>query len=578
MNNNDNYEFTWNGKRDALRLAQTPSTGTLRPDKESSKNWNDTENLYIEGDNLEVLKLLQKSYFGKVKMIYIDPPYNTGKDFIYKDDFKDNITNYKEITKQTTKAYPETNSRYHTNWLNMMYPRLKLAKNLLTDDGVVFISIDDYEIHNLRKICDEIFGSHNLVSQFVWRRTDNQSNIGNIAKVKEYILCYAKDKSSDDFKLNKMSLSEKAKKEYSYEDSIGKFRRKNILDKSRGKKFYDIKSPNGEVLNGPWIIDKEEFEELDINGKIYWASGKMPYGKKYLKEAEGQIISDWLDREYGTNQRASDEINELFNMRAFDFSKPVSLIKTLIQISTDYNDIILDFFSGSSTTAHAAMESNVTDCKNCKYIMIQIPEEIDENSDSYKAGYKNICEIGKERIRRAGDKIVEENKDKEGIENLDIGFKVFKLDWRNKAMDNLFTKKEYKPIELIILSNKKPKELKGKSKIASVNCRGNTYQVFVDDNYNLYYKDNSLLIDTKSCIKHDDIYGDKVEITNYYAKVWFKITGLYERRNEFILDIVRDLSEVSEELYIENTVADNVALEDLYGKLIKEYLNYLEVM
>jgi len=230
----------------------------------------------------------------------------------------------------------------------MMYPRLKLARNLLKDDGVIFISIDDNEVANLRKLCDEIFGEDNFVVEFAWRRTDNQSNIGSSAKVKEYILCYSKQR--ENFKLNKMPLSKKAIAEYSYEDTYGKFRRKNILDKSRGKKIYNIETPNGGILNGPWMIDENEFKELDLQGKIYWASGKMPYGKKYLHESNGQIISDWLDKEFGTNQRGSGEIAELFHNRTFDFPKPTQLIKTFTTIGTNKNDLILDFFSGSATT------------------------------------------------------------------------------------------------------------------------------------------------------------------------------------------------------------------------------------
>jgi adenine-specific DNA-methyltransferase len=287
-----------------------------------------------------------------------------------------------------------------------MYPRLKLARNLLKDDGVIFISIDDNEVHNLRKICDEVFGEGNFISEFAWRRTDNQSNIGNSAKVKEYILCYSKQK--ENFKLNKIPLSKKAIAEYSYEDKYGKFRRKNILDKSRGKKIYNIETPNGNILNGPWMIDEKEFEEFNVQGKIYWASGKMPYGKKYLHEADGQIISDWLSKEFGTNQRGSGEMEKLFNKRVFDFPKPTQLIKTFVTIGSNKNDFILDFFAGSGTTADAVMQLNAEDKGERKYICVQIPEKTDEKSEAFKAGYKNICEIGKERIRRAGEKIKSE--------------------------------------------------------------------------------------------------------------------------------------------------------------------------
>ncbi|MFA7086899.1 MAG: site-specific DNA-methyltransferase [Aliarcobacter sp.] len=435
----ERYNFTWNGKSEAKKIALTPSTGTLRPCKEESKDWDTTQNLYIEGDNLEVLKLLQKSYHKKVKMIYIDPPYNTGKDFVYKDNFRDNIKNYLEITGQVDNdgnklsTNSETSGRYHSDWLNMMYSRLKLARNLLKDDGVIFISIDDNEVANLRKLCDEIFGEDNFINEFAWRRTDNQSNIGNSAKVKEYILCYAKIKQPEIF--NKLPLSVKAKNEYSYEDEFGKFRRKNILDKSRGKKYYNITAPNGDILTGPWMIDETEFLLLNNSGKIYWASEKMPYGKKYLHESEGQIISDWLSNEFGTNQRASEEIDILFNKRAFDFPKPTQLIITFLTIGSNPNDIILDFFSGSATTAHAVMKLNSEEDGNRKFICVQLPELISEKSEAYKAGYKNICEIGKERIRRAGEKVKSES----GKDDLDIGFKVLKLDSSNiKSWDSDF--------------------------------------------------------------------------------------------------------------------------------------------
>jgi len=423
----EKYEFTWHGKAQSLKLAQTPSTGTLRPDKESSKNWDSTENLYIEGDNLEVLKLLQKSYFGKVKMIYIDPPYNTGHDFVYQDDFRDNIKNYKEITEQTAKSNSETSGRYHTDWLNMIYPRIKLARNLLTEDGVFFISIDDNEKDNLSKICGEIFGEENFLATFSWRRTDNQSNIGNVAKVKEYILLYAKDKKA--VKLNKMDLSDKAKKEYRYKDDNGYFRRAILLHKTRGRHEYKVTTPTGKELHGPWMITKPKMLEMIDNDEIYWTQGgeEQPYGKIYLKDSEGQIISDWLTIDFGTNQRAAKEIEDLFNIRSFDFPKPTSLIKTFIKVATNSNDIILDFFSGSATTADATMQLNAERDGKRKFIMVQLPELVNEKSKAYEAGYKNICEIGKERIRRAGAKIVE----KSGKSDLDIGFKVFKLDSSN---------------------------------------------------------------------------------------------------------------------------------------------------
>ena len=434
----ERYSLTWKGKSRARQIAQEVSTGTLRPVKEESKNWDDTENIYIEGDNLEVLKLLQKSYHGKIKMIYIDPPYNTGKDFVYKDNFTDNIENYKEITGQINKegikltTNTETNGRYHSDWLNMMYPRLKLARNLLTDDGVIFISIDDNEQANLKKICDEIFGEENFVAQIAWRKSDNQANIGNIARVKEYILSYSKNDKL--FYLNKMELTEKAKKEYRYKDDRGFFRRSILLDKTRGRYKYDLKTPTGKILSGPWMKSKEDIEKMSNEGMIYWTTGgeEQPYGKIYLDESDGQIPNDFIGIEYGSNQEASLELEKLMQSRYFDFPKSVTLLKHLAKIGSNLDNYILDFFSGSATTAHSVIQLNAEDGGNRKYIMVQLPELCDEDSEAYKAGYKNICEIGKERIRRAGEKIKsDESLPLENREKLDIGFKVFKLDSSN---------------------------------------------------------------------------------------------------------------------------------------------------
>lgn len=439
----ERFYLNWAGKANARREAQKRSTGTLRPCPEESSDWDTTENLYIEGDNLEVLKLLQKSYHGRIKMIYIDPPYNTGKDFVYKDNYTDNMQNYLELTGQDKKLSTNTESdgRFHSNWLNMMYPRLKLARNLLTDDGVIFISIDDNEVANLRKICDEIFGEENFVFQIAWRRTDNQSNIGNIARVKEYIACYAKSGHVD---IGRLPLSEKAKNEYRYKDSKGKFRRDILLHKTRGRHFFDIKTKSGKILNGPWMIKEEVFKKLDFEDGIYWTSGgdEQPYGKIYLSESLGQIPNDFWGIEYGTNQRASLEVEALFKQRLFDFPKPVSLLVNLLNIGAKEDSIILDFFSGSATTAHAVMQLNSEDGGNRKYICVQLPEVTPEDSAARKAGYNTIPEIAKERIRRAGKKILEEQKakaEKEGElfaeseigKKLDTGFKVFKLDSSN---------------------------------------------------------------------------------------------------------------------------------------------------
>lgn len=426
-NDYEKYKFEWKGKSECLRIAGKRSTGTLRPCPEESVDFENTNNLYIEGDNLEVLKLLQTAYYRKVKMIYIDPPYNTGNDFVYEDDFKDPLAKYKEITSQTTKSNPETMGRYHTNWLNMMYPRLRLAANLLRDDGVIFISIDDNEVTNLRKLCDEVFGEENFVIQISWRRTDNQPNVGKIARVKEYIIVYCKNFSY--LTLGKLPLSEKAKAEYRYNDyAKGLFRRSILLDKTRGRYSYPKETKTGKILNGPWMVPENKFDEMDKNGEIYWTSGgdEQPYGKIFLSESQGQIANDFWGIEFGTNQRASLEVEKLFEKRLFDFPKPVSLLQNLLNLGTTSDTgIILDFFSGSATTAHAVMQLNAEDGGTRQFIMVQLPELCDEKSEAFKAGYKNICEIGKERIRRAGAKIKEQNT------NVDVGFKVLKLDTSN---------------------------------------------------------------------------------------------------------------------------------------------------
>ena len=434
-NDFEKYKFEWKGKAESLRLAQKRSTGTLRPCPEDSVNWDTTQNLYIEGDNLEVLKLLQTAYFRKVKMIYIDPPYNTGNDFVYEDDFADPMARYKAVTQQTTKSNPETMGRFHTNWLNMMYPRLRLASNLLRDDGVIFISIDDNEVTNLRKVCDEVFGEENFVFQICWRRTDNQPNIGKTARVKEYILCFAKNIES--MVLGKLPLTEKAKNEYRYEDEKGLFRRAILLDKTRGRHNYPVTTKSGNILNGPWMKTEEEFKRMDAEGAIYWTSGgdEQPYGKIYLKDSQGAIPNDFWGIEYGTNQRASLEVENLFGKRYFDFPKPVSLLYTLITLGAGKDGIVLDFFSGSATTAHAVMQLNKEDGGNRKFICVQLPEVCEENTEAYKAGYRTICEIGKERIRRAGKSLTETDAqltlDDADKSPLDIGFRVLKLDSSN---------------------------------------------------------------------------------------------------------------------------------------------------
>ncbi|NNT72708.1 site-specific DNA-methyltransferase [Flavobacterium sp. IMCC34852] len=491
--NKERYRLEWPGKREAIVTANLPINKTLRPAREESVDFDNTENLYIEGDNLEVLKLLQESYLGKIKMIYIDPPYNTGKDFVYKDNFTQDTDEYQEEAglkdeyNNRLVANPDTSGRYHSDWLTMMYPRLKLARNLLTDDGVIFISIDDNEVHNLRKISDEVFGDDNFVIEIAWRKSDNQANIGNIARVKEYILCYTKRK--DLLNLNKIPLTDKAKKEYSYKDSEGFFRRAILLHKTRGRHYYDVTTKNGNTLNGPWMIKEDEFLEKDRNNEILWTNSgdEQPYGKIYLHKSTGQIANDFWDTTFGSNQEASINLEKIFENRIFDFPKSTKLLKNIVTIGSDKKAIILDFFSGSASTAHSVIQLNAEDGGNRKFIMVQVPERTDEKSEAFKAGYDTICEIGKERIRRAGnaiidnqkalikqkgeelEKIEEKNdliKDEEKIEllqseinalqfsidNLDKGFRVYKLDSSN-MQDVYYTPNQYEQGQLDLLED-----------------------------------------------------------------------------------------------------------------------------
>lgn len=455
----ERYQFTWPDKRKAVVLANAPIAKTLRFEKEKSvgrdgtPGGTDSENIYIEGDNLDALKLLQETYLGKVKMIYIDPPYNTGNDFIYEDDFSQKAENYAENSGQTDEEgnrlvqNAESNGRFHTDWLNMLYPRLRIAKDLLTEDGVIFISIDDNEQENLKKICDEIFGSQNFVFQIAWRRTDNQPNIGKIARVKEYILCFAKNISL--LGLGKLPLTDKAKAEYRYQDEKGLFRRAILLDKTRGRYHYPVTTKSGNVLNGPWMKTEKEFRALDSKGAIYWTSGgdEQPYGKIYLSESKGAIPNDFWGIEYGTNQRASLEVERLFEKRCFDFPKPVSLISALLTLGTEEDSIVIDFFSGSATTAQATMQVNAENRGNRKFILVQLPERCDSKSQAFKEGYKTICDIGEERIRRAGKKIKEET----GAD-IDYGFRCFRVDSSNMK-DVYYKPSDVKQAELDLFTD-----------------------------------------------------------------------------------------------------------------------------
>ena len=443
-NDFEKYKFEWKGKAECLRLAQKRSTGTLRPCPEESVDWDTTRNLYIEGDNLEVLKLLQTAYYRKVKMIYIDPPYNTGNDFVYADDFADPMARYKEVTQQTTKSNPETMGRYHTNWLNMMYPRLRLAANLLRDDGVIFISIDDVEIDNLKKLCNEIFGEENFVAQFIWQSRQNKDNrnITGVSIDHEYVVCYTKQFGHRVFR-----GTDRKTEQYKNPDNDprGAWTSANMVGlataDARPNLHYDLINPaDGRNYGCPekgWRYDRNTMNRLIQEGRIIWPDNPdgRPRKKSFLNELSDNLpgFSSIFSTGVYTNT-ATKEIGGLFNRYLFDFPKPVEIIKQLISQVSNTDDTILDFFSGSATTAHAVMQLNAEDGGNRRFILVQIPELCDEKSEAYKAGYKNICEIGKERIRRAGKKILEEHIQvtmDEDKSPLDVGFRVFKLDTSN---------------------------------------------------------------------------------------------------------------------------------------------------
>ena len=544
-------KFTWYGKENAIIESMIPSTGTLRPDKESSKNWDNTENLYIEGDNLEVLKLLQKSYFGKVKMIYIDPPYNTGKDFIYKDNFRDNIANYKEVTSQTTKANPETNGRYHTDWLNMMYPRLKLARNLLREDGVIFISIDDNEIDNLKKVCNEVFGEENFVATIVWEKNFAPKNDHKyISECHEYTLMYGKRK--ENYKRILLPRTQEHNKGYSNPDNDlrGDWTSGTMLATTYNHKYvFGVKKPNGDIAYPPdgrcWRYSLDKIQELISDNRIWFGKdgSNVPRVKRFLTEAPDGIVpvTLWKHTEVSNGQNATNELKKLLSgKQVFPFSKPIEYITKMINITSEDDDIILDFFSGSATSAHATIELNSKDNKNRKFIMVQLPEKTEEKSEAYKAGYKNICEIGKERIRRAGDKIVSENKDKEGIENLDIGFKVFKLEY-NCGGENYFMMEEGIKVDII----KRPKD----KPICKFKIYGELY-------YLVKTNEDIIVFPYKSSIKGKAI-ASIFNIESCKNKDYMQLEYLYNMK----------LNEFNGEDFIHSQYVTSVILDNVYKHL-----------
>jgi adenine-specific DNA-methyltransferase len=446
------YRFTWFGKTNARREAHKPSTGTLRPAPEESFNWDSTQNLYIEGDNLEVLKLLQKGYAGKVKMIYIDPPYNTGKDFVYKDNYKDNLRNYQEVTGQIDdegnkiSTNSDSDGRFHSNWLNMMYPRLRLARNLLKEHGVIFLSLDENESNNLKNILNEIFGEENFIAELIWKnKHGGGGDSPYMVKEHEYIFMYAKN-------INELPrlFSRPAPaydKMFREEDERGKFYYDRLdkkgIDANRPNLIYPIECPDGtmkDISPAIWRLSKEEFLRRKSENEIGFKKDKndewQVYTKTYLYDEDGNkrrvkgrsILKQEI---VGFTQNGNKECEAILGKRIFSNPKPINLIEYLMDIVFDKekDGIALDFFSGSGSSAHSLYKLNLSDSGRRKFIQVQLPELTEEKSKAFKLGYKTIAEIGKERIRRAAVKIAEEHPEK--AKNLDLGFKVFKLDTSN---------------------------------------------------------------------------------------------------------------------------------------------------
>ena len=477
--NEERYQFTWPDKKKSVLLANAPINKTLRPCREESVDFDNTENLYSEGDNLEVLKLLQETYLGKIKMIYIDPPYNTGNDFVYNDDFSMSAEDFMEANNTYDNEgnrlvqNTESNGRFHTDWLNFIYPRLKIAKDLLADEGVIFISIDDNEVTNLKKICDEIFGSSNHCGTFIVNSTPNARDYGHIGKMHEYCLFYAKN-----MEYTQTNMLPDTDKKFKYSDAIGGFNIHPLYNSNEA--FHKLNRPNLYYpfylyLDEKLLINGDEFFNIGLEPKencveIYppksvknsvqfvWRWGKEK-AKTYMNQeiigykvgsnefrivqkmrhSEKIIRSMLLDTKY-SSRRGTAEVEEILNGKIFSFPKPAALLYDFVRVGMSEGDYILDFFSGSATTAHAVMQLNAEDGGNRKFIMVQLPEETGEKSEAYKAGYKNICEIGKERIRRAAKKIAEENPEAK----FDGGFRVLKCDTSNMK-EVYYNPAEYEP-------------------------------------------------------------------------------------------------------------------------------------
>jgi adenine-specific DNA-methyltransferase len=468
----EHYELSWAGKTDAFKILQQPTTATLAPVEPESVNFDKTENIFIEGENLEVLKILQKSYFGKIKMIYIDPPYNTGSDsFIYPDKFSESKEDYlKRIGSKDEEGYltkdgffrknSKDSGHYHSNWLTMMYPRLYLARNLLREDGVIFVSIDDNEVHNLRAVMNEIFGEENFLANIIWEKRFTRSNNAKLfTSLTEHILLFRKCEKLDTLKAPRNQKSDSIYSNpdnddrgvwtsVSYVNPATKEQRPNLV--------YEIENPilKTKIIHptNAWKYEKKVYQRHVRENRLYWGidgNNTYPRLKKFLSEMEGEMVpvNLWNQKDTGTTDMGSKILEDLFSKKIFEFPKPPTLIKRMLEITTDKedNDIVLDFFSGSGTTAQAVLELNKEDGGNRKFICVQLPEKTEEDSEAYKAGYKTIADIGKERIRRVIHNIQKEKADKPELfndKNIDLGFKVFKLKrsnfklWRGDVLEN----------------------------------------------------------------------------------------------------------------------------------------------
>lgn len=446
----ERYQLNWPGKREALLTANAPIAKTLRPCREESVDFDSTRNLFIEGDNLDALKLLQETYLNQVKMIYIDPPYNTGNDFIYADDFALDSSSYFAQSIQLNElgeklvANTETNGRFHSDWLSMVYSRLRLARNLLSDDGILFVSIGDDEVGNLINLCDEIFGEDNFVANFIWEKRTNRENRKVVSSRHDYVLCYSKNQAPGTRAIRQLPMSAKALANYKNPDNDPRGLWKSdpaTAQAGHGTKsqFYTLKAPNGrehELESGRcWLYTEEVMLEAIADNRIWFGrdGNGVPRIKTYLETKERGLTPESIlfASDVATNEIAKNSLKELFGGKSvFETPKPIDLIKLLIQLSSD-NGIVLDFFSGSCVTAHATIELNVEDGGNRRFIMVQLPEKCDPESEAHKEGFQTIADIGKERIRRAGKKVKQDNADKPDIANLDIGFRILKIDTSN---------------------------------------------------------------------------------------------------------------------------------------------------